>query len=119
MQDIMTIRILAWLVLAGILFATVSPIGLRPPVTLSVNADRALAFAGMSFLFVLAYPRAALRVCVAMLAGVAAFELLQYLSPTRHPGMIDALAKMGGVIAGGLAGVLFLRLLRRRRRQRR
>ena len=50
-------KILAWSTLAFIIFATVSPIGLRPHDVLPVNVDRALAFALLSCLFVVAYPR--------------------------------------------------------------
>ena len=92
--DRMTTRTLfkaaAWLMLAGILFVTISPIGLRPSTITNVNIDRALAYALAACAFVLAYPRQWKIVAVLLLAGAGAMELLQYLSPSRHPQAADA-----------------------------
>ncbi|PZU25185.1 MAG: VanZ family protein [Shinella sp.] len=100
----------AWLSLAFIVFATVSPIGLRPHDPLPVNLDRALAFCLMSGLFVLVYPRRWLMVLILTLVGAGAIETLQYLSPTRHAHMIDAMVKAGGAAAGVAFAVAFNRL---------
>ena len=51
------LRILAWLLLAAIAFATLSPIGLRPDSGFSPNYERFAAFAAVGMMFVLAYPR--------------------------------------------------------------
>ncbi|MBB4142943.1 VanZ family protein [Rhizobium rhizoryzae] len=102
-------KILAWSTLAFIIFATVSPIGLRPHDVLPVNVDRALAFALLSCLFVVAYPRYFLISTAFIIASAFAIELLQYLQPTRHPEVRDALIKAAGAAFGLLAGWLINR----------
>lgn len=94
----------AWLALAAIVFVTVSPIELRPPDLLPVNYDRAIAFAGLSALFVLGYPRSWFFVGLAIVVGAGGIELLQELSPTRHAHVADALVKAAGASLGVLAG---------------
>ncbi len=109
------LKILAWLCLAVILFLTLSPIGLRPHDPLPVNIDRALAFCVMAGLFVAAYPRQWPAVLMLSLCGAGMIELLQFLSPTRHAQLPDALVKASGAIAGVALGALFNRLTGRDR----
>ena len=98
------IKAAAWLALAAILFATLSPIGLRPDDLMPVNYDRALAFTVMTALFVLAYPRQWLWVGVALVLGSAAIEMMQMLSPTRHARVDDAMVKAAGAAIGIVVG---------------
>jgi hypothetical protein len=93
-------QIAAWLALAAIVFVTVSPIGLRPHDVLSVSYDRAFAFAILSALFVLAYPKHWLPVGLTIIVSAGGIELLQELSPSRHAKMSDALVKAGGAALG-------------------
>lgn len=98
------IKLAAWLALAAVLFATASPIGLRPHDMLPVNIDRALAFTVLAALFILAYPRhwlLAAGLCVSAAFGI---ELLQLLSPTRHAHLFDANVKAAGAAVGVLIG---------------
>lgn len=95
-------KILAWSTLAAIIFVTVSPIGLRPADILPTNVDRALAFALMCGLFVLAYPKRWRWALLAALLAPGAIEMLQMFSPTRHARVDDAVVKM----IGGLIGVV-------------
>lgn len=97
-------KILAWFTLAFIIFATVSPIGLRPHDILPVNADRALAFALLSCLFVVAYPRYFVISTIVIVLSAFAIEFLQYLEPSRHPRMHDAAIKAAGAILGLCVG---------------
>jgi hypothetical protein len=108
-------RALAWLALAGIIFVTVAPIGLRPHDFLPVNVDRAGAFAVMALLFVIAYPRHWLLCGVLIMVGAAGIEALQLLSPTRHARLDDALIKAVGAALGCLAGRAVNQFLARRR----
>ncbi len=101
---------LAWLLLAGIIFVTVSPIGLRPHTITSVNLDRALAYMAVGFAFVLAYPRHWMAVAVLLVFGAVAIEFLQYLSPTRHARLHDAAVKAAGASIGVLAGLAAMKL---------
>lgn len=107
-------KALAWLAFAGIIFVTVSPIGLRPHDFLPVDVDRAGAFAVMAFLFVVAYPRHWLLCGILVMAGAAGIEALQLLSPTRHARLDDALIKAVGAALGCLAGRALNQLLSRR-----
>ncbi len=95
-------RPIAWLLLAGIIFVTLSPIGLRPHTVTSVNLDRALAFSLVGFMFAVAYPRHWIAVAALVIFGALTIEYLQYLSPTRHARLQDAVVK----ILGGSVGIL-------------
>lgn len=98
------IQILAWLALAAVVVVTVLPLNLRPRDVLPVDADRALACAVFAGLFVLAYPKHWKLIGLIMVAGAAAIEALQLLSPTRHARIDDAIVKAGGAFIGvGLA----------------
>ncbi|TWF54650.1 VanZ family protein [Neorhizobium alkalisoli] len=107
-------KILAWLALAFIIFATVSPIGLRPHDFLPVDIDRAGAFALMSLLFVIAYPRHWKACAALLLLGAGGIELLQLFAPSRHPQLDDALVKAAGAALGCLAGWSFNQFRARR-----
>ena len=98
------IKLTAWVILAAIIFVTVSPIGLRPHTITSVNADRALAYVVTAAAFVLAYPRHWKRVALLLMAGAMGFELLQFLSPTRHAHLTDAAVKAAGAAGGVIVG---------------
>lgn len=97
-------RPLAWLLLAFIIFVTVSPIGLRPDTVTTVDTDRAAAYLLAGLAFALAYPRQWKTVAVLLIAGAVAIEYLQYLAPTRHPRLHDAAIKAMGAALGLLAG---------------
>lgn len=106
-----TIRIAAWLVLAFIVFATLSPIGWRPQSALPVNLERGAAFLLAGGLFGLAYPRHILPAGLVLGAGVVGLELLQTLQPGRHGRELDALVKLAGAALGlGLGWLVSRRL---------
>lgn len=105
----MTTRLLrasAWLALAIIIFVTVSPIGYRPHDIVSTNFDRAAAYAVLSALFVFAYPRHRWTVAALVILTAGGAEIFQWLSPTRHPHLLDAATKAVGGVTGLFAGVL-------------
>ncbi len=108
----MILRAAAWLSLAAILFVTISPIGLRPHTITTVNLDRAAAYAVMAAIFVLAYPRHWKLVALLLIGGALAIETLQYLSPTRHPQLLDATVKGAGAAAGTVAGWIWNEMVR-------
>lgn len=97
----------AWLLLAFIVFSTVSPIGMRPHDVLPVQVDRALAFFLLSGAFVVGYPRHWLIIGAACIASAFAIEALQFLSATRHPQLIDASVKAVGAALGVSAAIGF------------
>ncbi len=100
------LKSLAWLSLLAIIFVTVSPIGWRPHDFLPVDLDRALAFALMTFLFVLAYPRHFLMCSILLIVGALGIEALQLLSPSRHAHLDDAAVKAAGAALGAICGWL-------------
>jgi hypothetical protein len=106
-------KILPWLALAAIVFVTVSPIRLRPHDFASVDIDRAGAFAVLSMLFVMAYPRRWVACAILLILGAGGIELLQFLSPSRHAHLDDALVKAAGAAFGCLLGLALNRALTR------
>ncbi|MBB3591507.1 hypothetical protein FHX08_001851 [Rhizobium sp. BK529] len=101
------VKPLAWLLLAFILFVTVSPIELRPNTIETPDIDRAAAYLAAGLAFSLAYPKHWKTVAVLLIFGALAIEYLQYLSPTRHPRLHDAGVKAMGAALGLLAGWAF------------
>jgi VanZ family protein len=95
---------LAWLLLAFIIFVTVSPIGERPDTVTMVDIDRAVAYLLLGLAFALAYPKQWKTVAVLLIVGAFAIEWLQYFAPTRHPRLHDASVKAMGTALGLLAG---------------
>tara|TARA_B100000683_G_scaffold215475_1_gene210839 strand:+ start:131 stop:490 length:360 start_codon:yes stop_codon:yes gene_type:complete len=104
------LRTLAIGTLAFIVFATVSPIGLRPSDILPVDIDRALAFVLLGMLFVLAFPKHWLYAAIFVLLGSFTIEALQHLVPTRHPRIGDASIKAVGAAAGIALGYMLNRI---------
>ncbi|WP_454702068.1 antibiotic resistance protein VanZ [Agrobacterium burrii] len=95
-------KCIAWSVLLLIVIVTICPIGFRPHTLTTVGIDRAAAFAFCSAAFVFAYPRHWLAVIVAGVTAAFGIEAMQFLSPTRHPHLMDVVVKAAGAIAGGL-----------------
>jgi VanZ family protein len=96
----------AWGTIAFIVFATLSPLGLRPEMG-DANLERFGAYALAGFLLLLAYPRRLILVVVLVLGVAAALELLQLVTPDRHGHFADACVKAaGGVVGVALAFIL-------------
>jgi hypothetical protein len=91
----------AWLGLAFIVFATLSPIDLRPQVA-GVGLERFVAFAATGLLFGLAYPRRPGLVVALVLCGACILEMTQLITTDRHGRLPDLFVKM----AGGSTGIL-------------
>jgi hypothetical protein len=113
---------LAWLAIIAIAYATLTrvgfvygiyyklaPIFMRPEMKIYARFEHVLAFAFLGALFTFAYPRRLLLVCCIVLGGAALLEIAQTLTPDRHGTLMDALEK----IAGGGAGILLARFIRR------
>ena len=104
----------AWLCIAFIIYATLSPLGSRPELTVDEPArivflERFLAYALMGFLLTLAYPRRSLLVLLLIIGLAIGLELSQLLIPDRDARVIDAIEKL----AGGLIGIWLARLFQR------
>lgn len=104
------LRVIAWLLLAGLIFVTLSPINLRPISPLPTQFERAIALAIVGCAFALAYPKRLPVVVVLVLGSTVLLELLQVLSPSRHGRVIDVAVKL----AGGGFGIVVCALAQRR-----
>ena len=112
-------KIAAWFALAAIVFVTVSPIQMRPGDIFSVDVDRALAFGLLASTFMIAYPRHAVALGLLVVAGAGFIELLQFLSPSRHARIDDAVIKAIGAAGGMVLAFVYnsLRSVRHARRR--
>jgi hypothetical protein len=108
------ILIVACLLLAFVVFATLSPIHLRPK-TGRPNFERFAAFLIVGSAYTLALPRRAGLVAVCMAAGAFALEAAQRWAPTRDPDLSNALVKAFGALVGvAIARLVEVGLARRR-----
>lgn len=103
--------IVAWLVLAALVIATLGPVGIRPSLGLPLKVERFLGFAIVGALFTWAYPKRWIAILVLASALAIGLEALQLVVPTRDASPIDAIVK----VAGAVAGVIGVRLLQRKR----
>jgi hypothetical protein len=103
----------AWLALAFIVYATLSPIDDRPVIA-SAHLEHFAAFGLVGFAFALAYPHRLLLVVAIVVGSAFGLEALQLLTPDRHGRLIDAVVKATGGICGISAGQLVSSLLRTR-----
>ena len=100
-----------WLVLAFVVYATLSPMDARPVLTLP-HLEHFAAFALMGFAFALAYPNRVLLVVALVVGTAAGLEALQLLTPDRHGRAADAFVKALGGISGISIGQTLSFLLR-------
>lgn len=99
-----------WLVLAFIVYATLSPIDDRP-VLFGPQFERFAAFALMGLAFALAYPNRLLPVVVIVVGSAFALETMQLLTPDRHGRLLDAVVKtVGGICGIGIGKIVPLLL---------
>jgi hypothetical protein len=103
----------AWLLLAAILFVTVSPAQMRPVTAEPADFERFGAFAALGFTFALGYPRHWLLVACLVVGAAFVFEAAQLLAPSRHAHLEDAAAKAVGGVGGIVAGAIMNRLSNR------
>lgn len=104
----------AFVATAGVVvFATVSPIQLRPK-TGYVVLERFAAYAALGGTITLAYPRQWVRSLALLSIFAIGLELLQTLEPDRHGRAADALQKLAGAVVGVSAGLIVAALAPRR-----
>lgn len=107
--------IVAWMVLAALVIATLGPVGIRPSFGWPLKVERFLGFAIVAVLFAWAYPRRWIAILVLLSVLAIGLEALQLIVPTRDASPIDAIVK----IAGAASGVIGARLLFGKTEQRR
>ncbi len=105
-------RLASIFLLALIVFATLSPIGLRPHLG-DANLERALAYVLLGSALALSFPRHTIRTAVFVVGIAAVLELLQLIDPGRHGRIEDMVIKAAAGLIGIAAITLVGRLLRR------
>jgi hypothetical protein len=103
--------ITGWLALGFVVFATLSPIDVRPSLA-TPHLEHFAAFALIGFAFALAYPNRILLVFVIVVGAALGLEALQLLTLDRHGRAADALVKALGGISGICVGQMASFLLR-------
>ena len=93
-------RWLAWPLLAAVVFVTLAPIGLRPVTGAPANFERFAAYAVLSGVFCLGYPKHRISVLLSLVALAGALEALRHFVPTRHGRIADAAVKVLGAATG-------------------
>ncbi|WP_111542437.1 VanZ family protein [Mesorhizobium kowhaii] len=101
-------RIAASALLAIIIFATLSPIQMRPHIA-EANVERALAYVLLGFVLALGFPNRLYQAAIFVVATAGVLELLQIIDPGRHAQFADALVKASAGVIGIVAGQLFVR----------
>ena len=89
----------AWLTLAFIAYATLSPVGLRPHIT-NPDLERFAAFAVLGFLFAISYPGRFIPVLAIVIGAAVLLEVLQLFTPDRDGEFVNLAVKAAGSIAG-------------------
>jgi hypothetical protein len=107
------LRLLAWLLLLGLVVVTVGPLSLRPVTPLPTQLERALALMLIGFVFALAYPRHVALVAALVLGTTVLLELVQVFEPSRHGRIVDVSVKLLGGGIGLAFGILLDRWRRR------
>ncbi|MBR2690140.1 MAG: VanZ family protein [Aquamicrobium sp.] len=105
-------RLASIFLLALIVFATLSPIGLRPHLG-DANLERALAYMLLGSALALSFPRHTIRTAGFVVGIAAVLELLQLIDPGRHGRIEDMVVKAAAGLIGIAAVTLVGRLLRR------
>ena len=90
--------------MAGLVFATLSPIGMRPVSGTSVGLERFGAFALIGCLFAFGYRKHPVRLLALVILVAAGLEALQLIEATRHGRMTDLVVKVAGAGVGVAMG---------------
>jgi VanZ family protein len=109
------IAVAAWTCLVFIIYATLSPIDLRPELVnggfykaFFTVVERFGAYAVLGILFWSAYPRHLTFVCILVFGSAVILELLQIIVPDRDARVLDVAEKLLGGAAGILLGDIVL-----------
>jgi VanZ family protein len=107
------LRLIAWCLFAGIVFATLGPIDVRPRTTLSIDLERMGAYLVLGLSFSIAYPRHIWWAIAIVVVGAIGLELMQELRPGRHGRETDAIVKIAGAAIGLGLGWVVVQLAKR------
>lgn len=105
---IVVFRFISILLLAIIVFATLSPIGWRPHLG-DANLERAAAYLLLGGALALSFPRHTMRIAFLVVGIAAVLEALQLIDPGRHGRVSDMVVKA----AAGVIGIAMVALANR------
>lgn len=108
-------QMLAGLLIAATLFATLGPPRYRPHLGLGQDGEHALAFALIGLALGFAFPRRPWRTALIAVVLTGALELAQFLAPGRHARWQDFFVDALAVCAGLAIATAAHRLVRSRR----
>ncbi len=101
------VRLLAWILVAGLIFLTIVPAPERPVTGVGHNFEHFLAFGVTAFVYFIAYPKRLIIVLTQGILFALALELLQVPLPSRHARIedfvVDALAGCAGMVVAYLS----------------
>jgi VanZ family protein len=99
-SDVGYLRILAWILVLGIVVASVVPASDRPQTGVEHNYEHLLVFGLAGFVFALAHPWRPMAVLSSGIAFAVLVELAQLPLPTRHARIEDFLVDAFGATLG-------------------
>lgn len=106
--------LLGWSALTVVVFATLSPLGLRPRVpAVGVGVERFAAFFFLTATFGFAYPHRRWQILAGVVVLAVGLEWLQNLEGSRHGRVTDVVEKIAGALGGTLVAMAADRLMRR------
>jgi VanZ family protein len=104
-RRVLAFRWAAWLCVASIAYLSLIPQSLQVRTSAPAGVEHALAYAATAWLMVLAYRSQPVLAIAGMLAAYSGLmELLQTVSPGRHPGIDGALWSSAGAALGAWGG---------------
>lgn len=101
-------RTAALALLAIIVFATLSPIQMRPHIA-SANLERGLAYVLLGLAIAIGFPNRLYQVAIFVVCTAGVLEMLQVIDPGRHARFLDAFLKASAGIAGIALGHVLAR----------
>jgi hypothetical protein len=95
-------RMIGWLALAFIAYATLSPIDARPTIGTAhfEHFEQFVGFGLVGLALGIGYPKRPLWVAAIVIGSALVLEGLQLLTPDRHARLLDASVKAAGGICG-------------------
>ena len=106
-------RGLAWLLLAAIVIITLAPPEFRPETQLSSRIERFVAFAVITGVFCLGYPKYRFHIIALMIGLVVLLEVGQNFVPHRHGRLLKhGIPKVSGALCGATLAILIERCIK-------
>jgi hypothetical protein len=106
-------RGLAWLLLAAIVVITLAPPEFRPETQLSSRIERFVAFAVITGVFCLGYPKYRFHIIALMIGLVVLLEVGQNFVPHRHGRLLKhGVPKVSGALCGATFAILIERCIK-------